>query len=148
MLGGCGVLRTRAGEPLPERLLRLHTDLLGLIDRWRPREAAVEDLFHALNARAALVLGHARGVLVLGLRQRGLDLHSYAPRMIKKAVTGSGAASKDQVRRWVCRWLRAPADHLDTNASDALAVALCHAGTAGWRRAEGALRQHPSDRPR
>lgn len=136
ILAGCGVLRGGpSSRPLPERLRRLHEALIDLIDGWRPREAAVEDLFHARNARSALVLGHARGVLLLALSQRGLSPRSYPPPTVKQAVTGSGAAAKDQVRRWVCRWLGAPIAGIEADASDALAVALCHARALGWERA-------------
>ncbi len=103
-----------------------------MLDRLRPQEAAVEDLFHARNARSALILGHARGVILLALRQRGLSPASYAARTIKQAITGSGSADKDQVRHWVCRWLGASPEGVELDASDALAVALCHARSRGW----------------
>lgn len=133
------MLRAGRQAPLHRRLLGLHAGLLSLLDRWQPHEAAVEDLFHARNGRATLVLGHARGVVLLGLCQRGLAPHSYPPPTVKQAVTGSGAAAKQQVRRWVCRWLGVPAEGVQTDASDALAVALCHAHSLGWRRVEAAL---------
>jgi crossover junction endodeoxyribonuclease RuvC len=113
----------------------LYAHLLELLDLWQPREAAVEDLFHARNARAALVLGQARGVLLLGLCQRGLDPHAYSARTVKQAVTGSGGADKTQVREWVGRALGVAAGRLPLDASDALAVALCHAQSRAWRSA-------------
>ena len=122
-----GRVRTDAGAPLPARLLQIHAGLLAVIAEFAPAEAAVEALFNARNARSSLVLGHARGVALLAAASRGLPVAEYAPREVRRAITGNGAASKDQARFMVCRYLgleRAP-DSLD--ASDALAVALCHA---------------------
>jgi len=144
-MAACGVLRAPRREALAERLHCLHSGLLSLLDRWQPREAAVEDLFYARNARAALVLGQARGVALLALCQRGLRPVSYSPLSVKQAVTGSGAADKEQVRRWVCRWLETTARDIEIDASDALAVALCHARSRRWRSLESAA---PLPRPR
>jgi crossover junction endodeoxyribonuclease RuvC len=143
-LAAHGVLRPRPGEALPGRLHGLHAGLLRVIERFLPLEAAVEDIFHARNSRSALVLGQARGVLLLGLCQRGVPVHSYPAATVKKAVGGSGAAGKREVRRWVCRWLGASPDDVDLDASDALAVALCHAQARSWRGAvERARRSLP-----
>jgi crossover junction endodeoxyribonuclease RuvC len=144
-MAACGVLRAPRREALAERLHCLHSGLLSLLDRWQPGEAAVEDLFYARNARAALVLGQARGVALLALCQRGLRPVSYSPLSVKQAVTGSGAADKEQVRRWVCRWLETTARNIEIDASDALAVALCHARSRRWRSLESAA---PLPRPR
>jgi len=146
-LAGCGVLRARgASSTLTSRLRRLYGGLIELLDAWRPSQAAVEDLFHSRNARSALILGHARGVLLLALGQRGLCPRSYPPPTVKQAVTGSGAASKEQVRRWVCRWLATRDQRIATDASDALAVALCHARVSRWERATGSDGARPASR--
>ncbi len=124
---GEGTVRTDARAPLPERLLAIHAGLLAAIADHRPGEAAVESLFNARNAHSSLVLGHARGVALLAAALRGLPVAEYSPREVRRAVTGNGAASKEQARYMVCRYLgleRAPAS---LDASDALAVAICHA---------------------
>ena len=90
---------------------------------------AVEDLFNAKNARSSLILGHARGVILLAGAQAGLAVAEYAPREIKKALTGNGAAAKEQVRFMVMRLLGLR-EEPPLDQSDALAVALTHAGRA------------------
>jgi len=126
MLGG-GVIRAGKGAPLSERLLDIHTELVAVIDRFNPTEMAVEDLFNAKNARSSLILGHARGVILLAGSAAGLAVAEYAPREIKKALTGNGAATKEQVRFMVMRLLCLK-DSPALDQSDALAAALAHAG--------------------
>ncbi|MEN8007719.1 MAG: crossover junction endodeoxyribonuclease RuvC [Candidatus Krumholzibacteriota bacterium] len=126
MLGG-GVIRTRKNAPLAERLLDIHTELTAVIDRFNPTEMAVEDLFNAKNARSSLILGHARGVILLAGASAGLAVAEYAPREIKKALTGNGASAKEQVRFMVMRLLCLK-ESPPLDQSDALAAALAHAG--------------------
>lgn len=126
MLGG-GVIRTLSGTPLAERLLVIHTELSTVIDRFAPAQMAVEDLFNAKNARSSLMLGHARGVILLAGARAGLAVAEYAPREVKKALTGNGAATKEQVRFMVMRLLGLK-ESFPLDQSDALAVALTHAG--------------------
>ncbi len=122
-----GVLRTDAARPLAERLRAIHEGVLEILDRHAPQEMAVESLFNR-NARASLVLGHARGVVLLAAALRGVPVAEYAPREIKKALTGNGAAAKEQVRFMVCRCCELAAEPRSLDESDAIAVALCHAG--------------------
>jgi crossover junction endodeoxyribonuclease RuvC len=127
-----GVLRSRPGPPLPERVLALCDQLEALLRRHAVDQVAVESLFHARNARSALTMAHVRGALLLTLARYGLPVAEYSPRTVKKAVTGYGAADKDQVRHMVAR-LAAGADVARSlDASDAVAVAICHAHSA-WR---------------
>lgn len=121
-----GVIRPPVGRPLAERLTALDARLRDLIARWQPAEVAVESLFHSRSPRSAIVMGHARGVILVAARTAGAVVAEYAPREIKMSVTGSGAASKEQVREMVRRLIDAPA-RLSLDAADALAVALCHA---------------------
>jgi crossover junction endodeoxyribonuclease RuvC len=121
-----GVIRPPAGAPLAERLLAIDRDLREIVLRHSPREVAVESVFHARSARAAIVLGHARGIALLAAASGGALVVEYAPLEIKMAVTGTGGASKDQVRAMVRRLLVTP-ERLALDAADALAVALCHA---------------------
>ncbi len=88
---------------------------------------AVESVFNAKNARSSLILGHARGVVLLAGAEAGLTLAEYAPRDVKKAVTGNGAAAKEQVRFMVMRLLRLK-EEPPLDQSDALAVALAYSG--------------------
>lgn len=115
----------------PERILFIADRLGDLIEEHRPDEAAVEDLFHAVNPRSALQLAHLRGAIVLELARRKVALFTYAPRAVKKAVTGVGSAGKEQVRFMVERLLRLRLDGHPADVSDALAVAVCHAHSRG-----------------
>jgi crossover junction endodeoxyribonuclease RuvC len=126
MLGG-GVIRCPRQAPLAERLLTIHTELGAVIERFAPAAMAVEDLFNAKNARSSLILGHARGVILLAGSTAGLPVVEYAPREVKQAVTGNGAARKEQVRFMVMRLLGLR-EEPPLDQSDALAVALAYSG--------------------
>ncbi len=125
-----GVIRTPRAAPLAERLLAIHRELTAVIAEHGPDAMAVEDLFNAKNPRSSLILGHARGAILLAGAQAGLTVVEYAPRQVKQAVTGNGAAAKEQVRFMVMRLLRLKVEP-PLDQSDALAVALAHAGRAG-----------------
>jgi len=131
MLAG-GVIRAGRAAALPERLLTIHRELAAVIAEHRPDAMAVEDLFNARNPRSSLILGHARGVILLTGADAGLPVAEYAPREVKQALTGNGAAAKEQVRFMVMRLLRLKSEP-PLDQSDALAVALAHAGRAGRR---------------
>jgi len=125
MLAG-GVVRT-AGSELAPRLLAIHEAITGVIVECAPDVLAVESLFNARNPRSSLVLGHARGVILLAGAAAGLPVVEYAPREIKLALTGHGGAAKEQVRAMVMRLLKLGGEP-PLDLSDALAVALTHAG--------------------
>ena len=109
-----------------ERLVRIHDGLAEVISLHEPEAAAVEGIFHYKNALSALKLGHARGVALLACCQAALPVHEYKPTQIKQALVGTGRADKQQVQEMVSLLLGiAEPDSLD--ASDALAVAMCHA---------------------
>lgn len=126
MLAG-GVIRTSSQAPLSERLLIIHVELGAVIAAHNPMQMAVEDLFNAKNARSSLILGHARGVIMLTGATAGLAVAEYAPREVKQALTGNGGATKEQVRFMVMRLLRLQ-EEPSLDMSDALAVALTHTG--------------------
>ncbi len=128
---GCGVIRLPQRAPLPDRLARLKVELELLLSRLDPTAAAVEAPFHGANARAALQLAHARGVVFAVLAAAAIPVAEYAPSTIKKAVTGNGRADKAQVQSMVRRLLRLDAVPGGFDREDALAVALCHAGAVG-----------------
>ena len=99
----CGVVRTRARDPLPSRLLEIFDGVSDLIEQHRPDAMAIEDVFFARNVRTTLVLGHARGVVLLAGERRGVPIHEFSPAEVKKAVVGRGGASKQQVQFMVTR---------------------------------------------
>ena len=121
-----GQIKTDAKMPLPVRLVALDAALAAIIAAHRPYSAAVEEVFVNDNPQSTLKLAHARGVVLLGAARAGLAVGEYAPRLVKKAVTGVGNASKEQVRFMVERLLPGVAIS-GPDAADALAVAICHA---------------------
>jgi crossover junction endodeoxyribonuclease RuvC len=133
----CGVIEPPARAPLEQRLAALASELREVIDELSPSEVAVEDVFHGIDARAALTLGHARGVVLAAAGAAGLAVRAYPPATVKRSVTGYGRAAKEQVGRVVQALLalrRAPR----VDAADALAVAICHAHHAAGEAARRA----------
>jgi crossover junction endodeoxyribonuclease RuvC len=127
-----GVISTKRGADLSERLAAIHDGLVEVIRRNGPAVAAVETPFAGQNVKSLIQLVHARGVILLAIRHAQLEVHEYAPRSIKSAVTGFGGAEKEQVAKLVKMLLPGCAAlTLAADASDALAVAICHAHTAG-----------------
>jgi crossover junction endodeoxyribonuclease RuvC len=124
-----GCIRTTQGE-LPGRLGEIYSGVAALIAEHAPDAAAVEQVFMARNASSALKLGQARGAALAAVVMAGLPVAEYAARRVKQAVTGTGAATKEQVQHMVCRLLA-----LNTaprgDAADALAIAICHINTQG-----------------
>jgi crossover junction endodeoxyribonuclease RuvC len=129
-----GVVRTRAAQLLPERLATIYAGILRIIDETRPDEVAIEEVFVARNSRAALVLGQARGVVILAAAQSGLAVAGYAPRQMKQALVGYGDADKTQVGEMVRRLLNLPGVPHPADVGDALALALCHLHHAAAHR--------------
>jgi crossover junction endodeoxyribonuclease RuvC len=125
-LVACGAIVTSRREGLPAQLLKIHQQLVDLLAAHRPAAVAVESVFHAVNARSALTLGHARGVALLAAAQGGYPVAEYTPAVVKRAVVGYGRAEKQQVQEMVRLLLglnEVPTPH---DAADALAVAICH----------------------
>ena len=125
-LVACGAIAVSPTDSFPQRLARIHAELSALLVSHRPDCVAIEDLFHAVNVRSALKLGHARGVAMLAAVEAGCEVVEYTPAEIKRAVVGYGRAEKPQVGQMVKLLLGlnvAPTPH---DAADALAVAICH----------------------
>ena len=122
----CGVIRTHARDPLPARLREIYDDVSMLIARHRPDALSIEDVFYAKNVRTTVVLGHARGVILLAAQQAELAIHEYPPAEIKKAVVGTGSATKEQVQFMVTRLLRLKTAPQPSDAADGTAAALAH----------------------
>src|SRR6476660_586706 len=93
----CGILQTKARDPLPSRLRVLHDGIRALLARHRPDAMAVESVFYARNVRTTMVMSHGRGVVLLAAEEAGVPISEYTPAMVKKAVVGRGAAMKPQV---------------------------------------------------
>lgn len=120
-----GVIHAKRAQALELRLETIHVGLAEVIAIHAPASVAVEDVFFAKHANAALKLGHARGVALLAAASAGLSVHAYAPALVKKTVAGRGAAKKEQVARLVGALLgirSLPAE----DACDALAIAITH----------------------
>src|SRR5689334_4738506 len=119
--------------PLAERLVALFRQVIDVLERFRPDEAAVEETFVNKNAASTLKLGVARGVVLLAPAERGLPVAEYSANLVKKSVVGAGHAEKAQIQMMVRRLL--PGCAIATpDAADALAVAICHAHHAGTTR--------------
>lgn len=163
---GFGVLAVRGGRPAfvdmgvvevrteknPYAKLRKIFDEVGLLcDRYRPSAMALESPFLGKNAQVVLKLGRAQGAAILSAESRGIAVYEYAPRKAKVAITGNGAASKEQVRNMIGKLLEIEIEERFLDATDALAIALCHyygecspisglKDSGSWERF---LREHP-----
>ena len=121
-----GVIETAASELHGTRLLSIYSGLCAVIDEFRPTEAAMETLYFAKNQTSAMSVAEARGVVTLCLAQHCVALGEYTPNQIKRAVTGSGAADKELVERYVQLLLGLQAPPKPDHAADALAGAITH----------------------
>lgn len=129
-----GTLKATPRARFPARLLKIHSGVEELIERYAPDVCSVEESFFAVNARTALKLGHVRGVILLAAERAGIEIAEYSVRLIKQTVVGYGAAEKHQVQEMVRVLLRLTKTPQPHDASDALAIAICHfhhAGVAG-----------------
>ena len=122
----CGAIRPAPGRPLAERLLEIFEGVSEVIERTRPDALSVEGVFYGQNVRTTVVLGHARGVVLLAAAARRLSVAEYPPAEIKNAVVGSGVAAKGQVAFMVQQHLGLKAPPAPADAADGVAAALCH----------------------
>lgn len=120
----CGVIRTEAGRPLADRLRDIHEGVRDVVQRHAPDLVVVEDIFFGRNPRTTAVLGHARGVILLAAAQAACEIVELSPARIKKAVTGAGAATKEQVQYMVAQLLRLARPPQPSDAADGVAAAL------------------------
>ncbi len=123
-----GVLRLNRMEDHYMRLHRIHERVLGLVEQYLPDEFAIEAPFFGKNVQSMLKLGRAQGVAMAAALSRDVPIAEYEPRKVKMAITGNGAASKEQVQEMLVRILKIPRENLlpELDATDALGVALCH----------------------
>lgn len=130
-----GVIETESGQSAELRLVRIHESLIELIEWHQPSALAIEDLYFGKNVASAMKVGQASGVVMLAAAQKTVDCFAYTPQAIKTAVCGSGNANKRQVQKMVATLLGLNEVPRPDHAADALAVAICHGGTAGRRDA-------------
>lgn len=128
----CGVIRTSARETLPRRIREIYDEVQALIERHHPSAVSVEDVFQGRNVQSALKLGHARGAIILAATLHDVQVVEYAPRQIKKAVVGTGNATKDQVGFMVQQQLHLAEAPTPADAADGVAAALCHCMIGGF----------------
>lgn len=142
--GDSGPSERASAEKISSRLLELSRDLGEVVDRLSPSSACVESLFaHYKHPSTAIAMGHARGVILLTLRERGVPITEFKPNLVKKSLVGHGHASKDQMQRAIMDTLRLAGPPSPHDVADALAIALC----AAWRLGPDARAEviHSSD---
>ncbi|MGH9134999.1 MAG: crossover junction endodeoxyribonuclease RuvC [Ilumatobacteraceae bacterium] len=129
-----GVIRTPAGDPLPDRLAALRGELAALMAEFEPDAVAVEQVFFQVNVRTAMSVGQASGLALAEAASRGCEVVQYTPNQVKDAVAGWGAAGKEQVQKMVQARLGLTRPPRPADAADAAALALCHLAMAPMRR--------------
>lgn len=135
-----GVIETPKEHDLPQRLRALRDRLTALVHEWRPAEASVEALFFATNAKTAMVVGQARGVILLALADCGLSIAEYTPLQVKQTLSGYGQADKKQMQEMVRMRLNLDRIPKPDDAADALAIAITHLQSRRWNQLERATR--------
>ena len=126
-----GSIQTKAGMPTNERLKIIYDSMTELIARHKPDAMAVEELFFNTNSKTAIVVAEARGIILLSAINAGIDIAEYTPLQVKQAVTGYGRADKNQVQQMTKALLGLDKVPKPDDTADALAIAICHAHSAG-----------------
>lgn len=128
---GFGAITTQADMPFPERLSVIYDDMLCIIDKYKPEAMAIERLYFNTNTTTAIDVAQARGVILLAAQSRKTEISEYTPLQVKQAVTGYGKAEKRQVMEMIKSLLNLNAVPKPDDTADALALAVCHAHSAG-----------------
>lgn len=126
-----GAITTPAHTPIESRLLTIQNDLEAIINKYRPEEMAVEELFFNTNITTGIAVAEARGVIICTAHKLGVKVSEYTPLQVKQAVVGYGKAEKQQVIAMVTTLLKLPKPPKPDDTADALAIALCHSQCAG-----------------
>ncbi len=129
-----GCIRTEAGWVLTRRLQTIYRAIAAVLAKFKPDAVAVEELFFNKNAESAMSVGYSRGMALLAVADAGCPVFEYAPATVKRAVTGNGRATKEQVQYMVHQLLGLEAPPAPDDVADALAVAICHLHTALGRK--------------
>ncbi|MEE9294003.1 MAG: crossover junction endodeoxyribonuclease RuvC [Phycisphaerae bacterium] len=121
-----GICRTDPHAPLPERLAQIEADFNTILERWRPQAVGVEQLYaHYKHPRTAILMGHARGVILAAAERMGVTVYSFNPTQVKRYLTGNGRASKTQVQRAIMASFGLTTPPEPHDVADALAIGLC-----------------------
>ncbi|MFA6715755.1 MAG: crossover junction endodeoxyribonuclease RuvC [Victivallales bacterium] len=126
----CGVIRNTQRMPHSECLRRVSGGIKQLIEEFKPAAASIEDPFLGRNPNTAIILGMVRGTILTALAEQGIPAYSYSPRTAKKSAVGSGTASKEQIAFMMAHEFNLDTNDIPLDATDALALAVCHARTA------------------
>ena len=126
-----GVIRTAADIPIEQRLNEIYEDLTALIEAFKPESVAIEKLYFNTNEKTAINVSQARGVIILACTRAGIPIYEYTPLQVKMSVVGYGRAEKKQVQEMTRSILKLDKIPKPDDAADALAIAVCHAHTAG-----------------
>jgi crossover junction endodeoxyribonuclease RuvC len=121
-----GCLSTSAKKPIVNRLSSIYKEIYMLVEKYEPREVSIEEIFFAKNAKSAINVAQARGVILLALDHSQSDVYEYTPLQIKQALVGYGKAGKEQVMYMVKNFLKLEQMPATDHESDALAAAICH----------------------
>ncbi len=124
-----GCILTKAGQDLDERLDIIFNDLTKIIKKFKPEMVAVEELFFASNAKTAISVGHARGVILLACKKTKVPVYEYTPLQVKQAICGYGRGDKQQIQKMVKALLNLKEIPKPDDAADGLAIAICHANS-------------------
>ncbi len=124
---GYGAIQTPAGMKMEERLSAIYRELSAIIDKYRPEQMAVEELFFNTNITTGIKVAEARGVILLCAEQKGVETFEYTPLQVKQSVVGYGRAEKSQVITMVTMLLGLGKPPKPDDTADALAIAICHA---------------------
>ena len=121
-----GTISTNAKDRLALRLLAIYNDLISVINKYKPSVMAIEEVFYGKNVKSALLLGHARGVSMICAAKYNIPVYEYSARKVKQSITGNGNAHKSQIKFMIMKELNLKNFNAPIDASDALAIALCH----------------------
>lgn len=128
-----GCITTDSSLLFPERLKIVYNEIIKIIDKYKPEDLAIEELFFNKNAKTAIKVGQARGVEILAAVNRNMDVYEYTPLQIKQAIVGYGRAEKHQVQEMVKVLLNLKEIPKPDDVADALAVAICHGSSLKFK---------------
>ena len=121
-----GIISPDTKSNLSNRLQTIYNDIIEIIDRFKPNTVAIEEVFYGKNVKSALLLGHARGVAMVSASKYNIPVFEYSAKKVKQAITGNGNAHKEQVKFMIMKDLNLKNFNAPIDASDALAIAICH----------------------
>ncbi|MFA6285226.1 MAG: crossover junction endodeoxyribonuclease RuvC [Parcubacteria group bacterium] len=130
----CGCVNTSKFKSDADRLVEIGKDIAFLIKKYKPSEAAIEDLFFFKNLKTAITVAQARGVILYEIKKNGIPLFSYTPLQVKQALTGYGRADKKQIQEMVKNILKLKCVPKPDDAADAVAIGICHLNSRKMRK--------------